>query len=106
MEVISRDLAAEQLHDVGPVEAAIFRTPEGTCFVDVLAKKAQQVVNKNNKDYDILKWEEELRSQLEKKKGQQKKLTADETAKVNAQLKKESQIRQSLREVEARLLRG
>lgn len=106
MEVISRDLAVEQLHDVGPVEAAIFRTPEGTCFVDVLAKKAQQVVNKNNKDYDILKWEEELRSQLEKKKGQQKKLTADETAKVNAQLKKESQIRQSLREVEARLLRG
>lgn len=106
MEVISRDLAVEQLHDVGPVEAAIFRTPEGTCFVDVLAKKAQQVVNKNNKDYDILKWEEELRSQLEKKKGQQKKLTAEETAKVNAQLKKESQIRQSLREVEARLLRG
>ncbi|KAI8673619.1 Ribosomal protein L19 [Fusarium keratoplasticum] len=106
LEVISRDLAVEQLHDVGPVEAAIFRTPEGTCFVDVLAKKAQQVVNKNNKDYDILKWEEELRSQLEKKKGQQKKLTADETAKVNAQLKKESQIRQSLREVEARLLRG
>ncbi|KAM5376828.1 hypothetical protein ACJZ2D_005315 [Fusarium nematophilum] len=106
LEVISRDLAVEQLQDVGPVEAAIFRTPEGTCFVDVLAKKSQQVVDKNKKDYDILKWEEELRSQLEKKKGQQRKLTADETAKVNAQLKKESQIRQSIREVEARLLRG
>ena len=73
MELISEDLNANQLRNVGPVEAAIFRTPEGSCFVDVLAKKAQNTVpNKNNKDYDILKWEEELRSQLEKKKGQQR----------------------------------
>ncbi|KAF4976900.1 hypothetical protein FZEAL_6502, partial [Fusarium zealandicum] len=106
LEFVSRDLAIDQLRDVGPVEAAIFRTPEGTCFVDVLAKKSQQVVDKNEKDYDILKWEQELRSQIDKKKGQQRKLTAEENAKVNAQLKKESQIRQSLREVEARLLRG
>lgn len=106
LELIGHDLNAEQLKDVGPVEAAIFRTPEGTCFVDVLAKKSQQVVNKNNKDYDILKWEEELRGQLEKKKGQQKKLTPEENAKVNAQLKKETQIRESIREIEAKLLRG
>lgn len=97
---------AEQLNSIGPVEAAIYRTPEGTCFVDVLAKKAQQPIDKNRKDYDILKWEEELRGQIDKKKGQQKKLTAEESAKVNAQLKKESQIRQSIREIEARLLRG
>ncbi|KAF9775456.1 hypothetical protein IL306_006435 [Fusarium sp. DS 682] len=106
LETLRRDLNAEQLHDIGPVEAAIFRTPEGTVFVDVLAKKSQQVIDKNKKDYDILKWEEELRSQLEKKKGQQKKLTPDENAKVNAQLKKESLIRQSITEIEARLLRG
>ncbi|KAF5529586.1 translation activator GCN1 [Fusarium mexicanum] len=106
LETLSRDLNAEQLHDIGPVEAAIFRTPEGTVFVDVLAKKSQQVLDKNKKDYDILKWEEELRGQLEKKKGQQKKLTPEENAKVNAQLKKESLIRQSITEIEARLLRG
>ncbi|KAF5576570.1 translational activator GCN1 [Fusarium pseudoanthophilum] len=106
LETLGRDLNAEQLHDIGPVEAAIFRTPEGTVFVDVLAKKSQQVLDKNKKDYDILKWEEELRSQLEKKKGQQKKLTPEENAKVNAQLKKESLIRQSITEIEARLLRG
>ncbi|KAF5970609.1 translational activator GCN1 [Fusarium coicis] len=106
LETLSRDLNAEQLHDIGPVEAAIFRTPEGTVFVDVLAKKSQQVLDKNKKDYDILKWEEELRSQLEKKKGQQKKLTPEDNAKVNAQLKKESLIRQSITEIEARLLRG
>ncbi|KYK58041.1 50S ribosomal protein L19e [Drechmeria coniospora] len=107
MELVSRDLDANQLRDVGPVEAAIFRTPEGTCFVDVLAKKNQNVVpNKNSKDYEILQWEEELRTQLEQKKGQQRKLTAEETAKVKAQLKKESQIRKSIQESEARMLRG
>ncbi|KAF4342709.1 translational activator GCN1 [Fusarium beomiforme] len=106
LESLRRDLNAEQLHDIGPVEAAIFRTPEGSVFVDVLAKKSQQVIDKNKKDYDILKWEEELRSQLEKKKGQQKKLTPEENAKVNTQLKKENLIRRSITEIEARLLRG
>ncbi|KAH7324479.1 putative translational activator [Stachybotrys elegans] len=107
MELVSRDLDAQQLKGIGPVEAAIYRTPEGTCFVDVLSKKSQNTVpNKNTKDYDILKWEEELRSQIQQKKGQQRKLTAEENAKVNAQLKKEAQIRESVRELEARLLRG
>ena len=95
------------MRDIGPMEAAIFRTPEGTCFVDVLAKKGQNVTpNKNTKDYDILKWEEELRLQLEQKKGQQKKLTAEETSKVNAQLKKEADIRSNIQSLEAKLLRG
>lgn len=107
LEVVGRDLDAEQLASIGPVEAAIFRTPEGTCFVDVLAKKSQSSVpNKNTKDYDTLKWEEELRSQLEAKKGQKRKLTPEETAKVNAQLKKETEIRESIRAVVARLSRG
>lgn len=105
IEMIRKDLNPESLHDVGPVEAAIFRTPEGTAFIDVLAK-TQTLPNKNSKDYDTLKWEEELRSQLAAKKGAQKKLTADEQAKVNAQLKKESEIRKSIQQTEAQLLRG
>ncbi|KAF4867851.1 eIF-2-alpha kinase activator GCN1 [Colletotrichum sp. SAR 10_70] len=107
VQIIQQDLEPEELRNVGPVEAAIFRTPEGTAFVDVLAKKAQTAVpDKNNKDYDILKWEAELRAQLDQKKGQQKKLTAEETAKVKAQLHKEAEIRKSVRQLEARLLRG
>ncbi|KAI5921018.1 armadillo-type protein [Camillea tinctor] len=106
IDLIRSDLATAEVKEIGPVEAAIFRTPEGTAFVDVLAKKSQTVPNKNTKDYDTLKWEEEVRSQLAQKKGLQKKLTADEQAKVNAQLKKESEIRQSIRQVEARLIRG
>ncbi|KAI1291589.1 armadillo-type protein [Xylaria venustula] len=106
IDLIRADLATKQLEDIGPVEAAIFRTPEGTAFVDVLAKKSQTVPNKNTKDYDTLKWEEDLRNQLAQKKGLQKKLTADEQAKVNAQLKKEAEIRQSVQQVESRLMRG
>ncbi|KAI0109299.1 translational activator GCN1 [Hypoxylon sp. NC0597] len=105
VELIRTDLATDDLKDVGPVEAAIFRTPEGTVFIDVLAKK-QTLPDKNTKDYDTLKWEEELRSQLAQKKGQQRKLTADEQAKVNAQLKKESEIRRSIQRLESRLMRG
>ncbi|KAA8574487.1 hypothetical protein EYC84_005945 [Monilinia fructicola] len=107
VELIEQDLDATQLANIGPTEAAIFRTPEGTAFVDVLASKAQSYTpNKNTKDYDTLKWEEELRASLAKKKGQQKKLTPEETAKVKAQLSKESEIRLQIRALESRLLRG
>jgi hypothetical protein len=107
VQLMKRDLNPAQLADIGPTEAAIYRTPEGTAFVDVLASKSQSYVpNKNTKDYDTLKWEEELRSQLAEKKGQQKKLTSDEKAKVNAQLKRESGIRLQIRNIEAQLVRG
>lgn len=104
--LIKSDLDVAQLQDVGPLEAAIFRTQEGIAFVDVLAKKDNVVPNKNVKDYDTLKWEEELRAQLAAKKGTQKKLTGEEQLKVNAQLKKESEIRQKVQHAAARLLRG
>lgn len=104
--LIRADLDVAQLQDIGPLEAAIFRTPEGTAFVDVLAKKDNAVPNKNTKDYNTLKWEEELRAQIAAKKGLQRKLSAEETAKVNAQLRKESQIRKQVQHVAAQLLRG
>ncbi|KAI1181959.1 armadillo-type protein [Nemania serpens] len=106
INLIRADFATTELEEIGPVEAAIFRTPEGVAFVDVLAKKSQTIPNKNTKDYDTLKWEEDLRNQLAQKKGLQKKLTADEQAKVTAQLKKEAEIRRSVQQVEARLMRG
>jgi hypothetical protein len=106
VDLIQKDLDVSEVQRVGPLEAAIFRTPEGTAFVDVLAKKQNYVPNKNTKDYDTLKWEQELRDQLAQKKGTQKKLTADENAKVNAQLKKEAAIRYEVSHLVARLERG
>ncbi|EMC96009.1 hypothetical protein BAUCODRAFT_24971 [Baudoinia panamericana UAMH 10762] len=104
---ISHDLDPSQLSDIGPTEAAIYRTPEGTAFVDVLSKQTQsQPISKNTKDYDTLKWEEELRTQIAQKKGQARKLTADEQAKVKAQLQKETNIRSHVADVDSRLRRG
>ncbi|KAL5604301.1 hypothetical protein BROUX41_002274 [Berkeleyomyces rouxiae] len=106
VQLIKDALNPEQLENIGPMEAAIFKTPAGTAFVDVLSKKAHAVPNKNSKDYEVLKWEEELRSSIAKKKGTEKKLSADDQAKVNAQLKKEAAIRKNVRGVVSNIHRG
>jgi hypothetical protein len=105
---IRDDLDASRLSRFTPTDAAIARTPEGTMFVDVLNTKSKQpAFDKNTKDYDTLKWEEELRAQLAQKKGQtQKKLSADEQAKVKAQLAKESKIREEVLQEVKRVERG
>lgn len=106
--LLEQDLNPAQLEGMGPTEAAIFRTPEGTAFVDVLSQKSQQQIPEkgNTKDYDILKWEQELREQVSKKSGQQKKLTAEEQAKVKTQLEKESKIRKQVTDMEVKIQRG
>ncbi|KAF2001392.1 ARM repeat-containing protein [Amniculicola lignicola CBS 123094] len=106
VEQFSDDLDPKQMDSVGPTEAAIFRTPEGTAYIDVLSKKGPTTLDKNTKDYDTLKWEEEVRAQLAQKKGQSKKLTPDEQAKVKAQLAKEATIRQEIKVIETNMKRG
>lgn len=106
MKQFSQDLDPKQLESVGPQEAAIFRTPEGTAYVDILSKKAPVTIDKNTKDYDTLKWEEELRAQLAQKQGKAKKLTSEEQGKVNAQLAKESAIRKEVASTEQKMRRG
>ena len=73
----------------------------------MLAKSNDRhIPNKNVKDYDLLKWEEDLRAQLSNKQGQQKKLSADEIAKVKVQLEKESVIRKSVSATAVKLYRA
>ncbi|KAF1981185.1 translational activator [Aulographum hederae CBS 113979] len=107
VQLLTADLDPKQLAGIGPTEAAIFRTPEGTAFVDVLSQKGPAPVIANTKDRDTLRWEAELRAQLAQKKGQQaKKLTADEQAKVNAQLAKEAGVRKQVKSIVSNLSRG
>ena len=107
IERIVGDLSAVDVARYGPTEVAIARTPEGTAFVDVLSTRGQAyVVDKNTRDYDIMKWEEDMRRQIAQKKGQEKKLTPDEKVKVNAQLAKEAIIRKDVDEHEKTLRRG
>lgn len=104
----SKDLDSAQLSGIGPTEALIARAPEGTVVVDVLGQQTNEVLdNKNQKDYDVLKWEEEIRAQLSKKKGApQKKLTADQQAKVDSQIALEAETRQKVRLISGNLRRG
>ncbi|PNS17584.1 hypothetical protein CAC42_8127 [Sphaceloma murrayae] len=107
IEEVCSDLDPELLKDIGPTEAAIYRTPAGTAFIDVLATQAPpQPPSKNSKDYDTLKWEAEFREQLAKKKGQVKKLTKEEQVKVDAQLAREDDIRTQVAGVVAQIRRG
>ena len=97
VEQLQVNLNTESLRGIGPTEAAIFRTPAGTPFVDVFAGSDKQTMpERNAKDYDTLKWEQELRSQLARKQGLHKKLTTDEQAKVKAQLAKEAKVREDV----------
>ncbi|OCT54850.1 Translational activator gcn1 [Cladophialophora carrionii] len=102
------DLDSAQLDGVGPTEALIARAPEGTLVIDVLGSQTNGILeNKNQKDYDTLKWEEEMRAQLAKKKGApQKKLTADQQAKVDAQLAQETETRARVKFLSSKLRRG
>lgn len=104
--IIRDSLDPSQLDDIGATEAGIFRTPEGVTFIDVLSQSSNFVPDKNVKDYETLKWEQEVRAQLEAKQGKQKKLTSDEQAKVNAQLAKEAKIRGEVSAVASNLRRG
>ncbi|KAL8765433.1 MAG: hypothetical protein Q9209_007501 [Squamulea sp. 1 TL-2023] len=104
---IRHDLPASIVRSYSPTDIAIARTPEGTTFIDVLTNKRQEhAIDKNTKDYDTLKWEADVRSQLAAKKGQERKLSADEKAKIDAQLKRENAIRNSVSALEERLRRG
>lgn len=108
VDQIKEDLDSARLFKFTATDAAIARTPEGTAFIDVLSSKSKQpTFDKNTKDYDTLKWEEELRAQLAEKKGQkQRKLSAEEQSKVNAQLAKEAKIREEVLQEVKRIERG
>ena len=107
VDQIKSDLNLEEFQSYGPQDFAIARTPEGTTFVDVLNKKGSvETLDKGSSDYELLKWEAEVRAQQAAKRGHQKKLTSDEQGKVNAQLSKEAEIRERVHVLERRIQRG
>ncbi|KAH7334649.1 translational activator GCN1 [Rhizoctonia solani] len=104
---IQHSLAPAQVEALGAVDFAIWRTPKGTMFHDVLANKKGPVLNNKSKDADIEKWEAEVRKTLESKKGATTKaLSKQEQAQVNAQLEKEDAIRSNVQRVKDDMLRG
>ncbi|CAE6418409.1 unnamed protein product [Rhizoctonia solani] len=104
---VRHSLAPAQVEALGAVDFAIWRTPKGTMFHDVLANKKGPVLNNKSKDADIEKWEAEIRKTLESKKAAgAKTLSKQEQAQVNAQLEKEDAIRSNVQRVKNDMLRG
>lgn len=104
---IQGDLSPERLKSYGPVAIAIAHHSQDNPYIDILSNKNHvSTLDKSSRDYETMKWEQEVRNQLAQKKKQEKKLTADEKAKVDAQMKKEAKIRMEVFELEDRLKRG
>ncbi|KAG9005891.1 translational activator of GCN4 [Tulasnella sp. JGI-2019a] len=106
---LQKDLELDQLAAIGETEYNIWKTPEGTLFVDVLSKKkpAPGPASSKGKDQEIEKWEAELRKKLEAKKtAAPVTLSKQDKALFDAQLVKETEIRRHVAGVQNRLHRG
>ena len=90
-------LGQPQLLSTTTDEVGIFNTPEGELYDTSFLPKAKQEPTKNQKGYEDLKWEMEVRKELAKKKGKQvqaaPKLTKHHIELKNKTLKAEAEVR-------------
>ncbi|KAK7030667.1 TOG domain-containing protein [Favolaschia claudopus] len=102
------DLNPSTLNALTAEDLGIWRTPEGTTFVDVLAAtKGDTKAPHKGKDFEIARWEAEVRAGLEKKKaGTAAVLTKQQQALVQAQLAREALVRQRVENLKAAVVRG
>ncbi|KAF8627766.1 hypothetical protein AX17_006131 [Amanita inopinata Kibby_2008] len=105
-EQLCADLDPALVNDLTNTDLGIWKTPEGTTYVDVLSGKSDARPTKG-KDAEIAKWEEDLRRSLASKKAPgAATLTKQQQALVQAQLEKEAKIRQRVVSIKANLDRG
>lgn len=105
IKLLETDLDLEPLTKISDEDIMIWKGEEGTMVVDVLEKGiAKKISNKNSKDYETLKWEQDVRKMQAKKNIV--KYTKEEQLLVNQQLEKESQIRSNIWSIVSRLIRS
>jgi len=76
------------------------------CFSLVLSSSKAEAKPDKGKDYEIAKWEAEVRKSLAAKKATPATLTRQQQALVQTQLEKEAKIRLHVQTVQAHLVRG
>ncbi|EEB06954.2 translation elongation regulator Gcn1 [Schizosaccharomyces japonicus yFS275] len=81
--------------NITDTDIAIWKTPEGTMYHNVLEKQTK--LQKNTKDYETKKWEAEMRANLAKKKPVS--LTKEQKQAVEEQLRVEGDIRKKVTNV-------
>ncbi|PWY99964.1 ARM repeat-containing protein [Testicularia cyperi] len=106
--LIESEMPFDDLDQLSQDDLGMWRTDPDTLYIDVLsAKKDDGNVDKNRKDAKIEQWEAELRESIAKKKAAQNKtLTKEQRAAVNAQSKVEAQVRARVEEVRTRYVRS
>lgn len=93
VDMFKNDLDTIELLKLTDEDFEIWAGEEGELVINVLDKDmAKKLSDKNNKDYETLKWEQNVRKEQAKKQG--KKLSKEEQQLVNEQLSKESAIRE------------
>ncbi|CUS22983.1 LAQU0S07e04654g1_1 [Lachancea quebecensis] len=104
--ILERDFDYSKLSRIDSSQISIWRGVEGQLVVNVLDKKDKKLEDKNTKDYETLKWEEDIRKKQAKKNAPSRKLTKEEKELVDVQLSKESSIRKDVNKVVVGLRRS
>ncbi len=104
---IEADAPFDDLRALTQDELGMWSTEPGSLYVDVLSSTKAETVDKNNKNAKIDQWEAELRADIAKKKAAQNKtLTKEQKAAVDAQAKVEAQARAKVEEIRSRYVRS
>ncbi|SPO29720.1 related to translation activator GCN1 [Ustilago trichophora] len=104
---IEADTPFDDLQALTQDELGMWRTEPGTLYIDVLSTTKEDTIDKNNKNAKMEQWEAELRADIAKKKAAQNKtLTKEQKAAVDAQSKVEAQVRAKVEEIRSRYVRS
>ncbi|SCU84775.1 LAFA_0D11936g1_1 [Lachancea sp. 'fantastica'] len=94
--LVKCELESSRLQGVDASQIEIWRGADGELVFDVLQKSNKALENKNSRDYETLKWEEEVRKKQAQKNSGTKKYTKEEKDLIDAQLLKEAGIRKDI----------
>ncbi|KAF7308577.1 TOG domain-containing protein [Mycena chlorophos] len=104
---LQADIDTITLQALTEEELGMWRMPEGTAFVDVLSSsKNESKVPQKGKDFEMARWEAEVRKTLDSKKAAGATLTKQQQAQLQAQLAREAAVRERVNNVKANLIRG
>ncbi|KAJ7252741.1 armadillo-type protein [Mycena haematopus] len=108
VEQLRVDIDPYTLNALTEEDLGMWRMPEGNTFIDVLTSvKGDVKALHKGKDFEIARWDAEVRAALEKKKaGSGVTLTKQQQVLVQAQLAREATVRQRVESIKASLVRG
>ncbi|QOU21409.1 hypothetical protein BRETT_001132 [Brettanomyces bruxellensis] len=107
-EIIKADLNVVSNLSINDETFAIWKGKDGVLAIDVLKKNNSQKMElrKNTKDYEILKWEQQVREEVATKQKGTKKVSKEDAKLIAQELEREANLRASINADYLRLKRG